>query len=121
MPEQRGREHHLERLSQSLREEIGALLEGELGDPRIGLATVSEVQLAPDRKSARVFVMAQGDERQVGETLAGLAAAKGYIRHELAERLRLRRVPDLVFQLDTSEQHAARIDQLLQRVKSPKR
>ena len=52
MPEQRGKQHHLERLSEALKEEIGAIIEGELGDPRVGLCNVTEVLLAPDGKCA---------------------------------------------------------------------
>jgi len=121
MPERRGREHHMQRLAEALHEEIGTILEGELADPRIGLATVSEVQLAPDGRSARVFVEVSGDAEQARETLAGLESAKGFIRHELMERLQLRHAPDLHFLLDASEQYGARIDQLLDRVKKRKR
>jgi ribosome-binding factor A len=117
MPEHRGREHHRERLADAMREEIGVILEGELADPRIGLATVSEVQLAPDGKSARVLVSVPGDEKQAREAMRGLESARGFIRHELAERLRLRHPPELSFHLDRSEQYGSRIDQLLERVK----
>jgi len=117
MPERRGREHHMQRLAEALRDEIGTILEGELADPRIGLATVSEVQLAPDGRSARVFVEVAGDEKQARATMAGIDSAKGFIRHELIERLQLRRAPDLHFLLDKSEQYGVRIDQLLERVK----
>ncbi len=121
MPEGRGREHHMQRLADAIRDEIGSILEGELGDPRIGLATVNEVQLAVDGRSARVFVTVPGDEKQARETMAGLDSAKGYIRHELAERLQLRHAPELHFLLDKSEQYGARIDELLDRVKKRKR
>lgn len=121
MPERRGREYHRERLADALREEIGAILEGELGDPRIGLATVSELHLAADGKSARVFVAVEGDEQEAEETLAGLLSAKTYIRHEVAERLRLRHAPELVFEIDRSGQYGTRIEQLLKRVKKAKR
>ncbi len=117
MPERRGREYHMQRLAEALRDEIGAILEGELADPRIGLATVSEVQLAPDGRSGRVFVAVAGDEKETRETMAGIESAKSFIRHELFERLQLRHVPDLHFLLDRSEQYGARIDQLLDRVK----
>jgi ribosome-binding factor A len=120
MPERRGREHHMQRLAEALRDEIGAILEGELADPRVGLATVSEVQLAPDGRSARVFI-AVADAKQARETMAGVESAKGFIRHELTERLQLRHMPDLHFQLDQSEQYGARIDELLDRVKKRKR
>lgn len=121
MAEHRGREHHLQRLADAIREEIGAILEGELADPRIGLATVSEVQLAPDGKTARVYVAVPGDDKQGGESLRGLESAKGFIRRELAERLRLRHPPELVFHLDRSEQYEARIEQLLERTRKGRR
>lgn len=121
MHEHRGREHHMQRLADALRDEIVALLEGELADPRIGLATVSEVQLAQDSRSARVFITVPGDEAQEKQTLQGLESAKGYIRREVAERLRLRHLPELVFQLDRSEQYGARIEQLLDRAKRSRR
>ncbi len=54
--ENRGQKYHRDRLGEALREEIGALVEGELGDPRIGLVSVSEVHLAEDGKTARVFM-----------------------------------------------------------------
>lgn len=117
MVENRGREHHMERLADAIREEIGAILEGELADPRIGLATASEVHLAPDGRAAQVFVTVVGDDRQVKETMRGLESAKGYIRHELADRLRLRHAPDIVFHIDRSEQYGTRIEQLLARMK----
>jgi ribosome-binding factor A len=116
MPEQRGRDYHFGRLGEALREEIATILEGELGDPRIGLATVTEVRLAPDGRSARIFVSVAGDDAEAGRTMQGLDAARGYIRRELAERLRLRRAPELHFVLDRSQQFEAKIDQILNRV-----
>jgi ribosome-binding factor A len=120
MPERRGREHHMQRLAEALRDEIGTILEGELADPRIGLVTVSEVRLAPDGHSARVFVAVSGNEKQSRETMAGIDSAKNFIRHELTERLQLRQAPELHFLIDQSEQYGARIDQLLDRVKKRK-
>jgi ribosome-binding factor A len=116
MPEHRGREHHYERLGEALREEIATILEGELGDPRIGLATVTEVRLAPDGRSARVFVSVEGDDAEAESTLKGLEAATGYIRRELTERLRLRKAPELHFVIDRSQQFEARVEQILKRV-----
>ena len=121
MLEKRGRQHHRERLGEALREEIETLLEGELGDPRIGLVNVSEVQLAPDSKSARILVVVQGNEEEADRTLEGLNAARGYIRHEVAERLHLRRAPELFFQIDKSQEYQARISELLNRTKKQKK
>lgn len=120
MPEQRGKQHHLERVSEALKEEIGIIIEGELADPRIGLCTVSEVLLAPDGKSARVFIHVDGEEMEGQKTLKALEAAKGFIRHELLERLGVRHVPELNFVLDRSEEIGARIDELLARTRKRK-
>jgi ribosome-binding factor A len=117
MPEQRGRQHHLERVGEALKEEIGAIIEGDLGDPRIALCTVTEIALSPDGKSARVFLQVQGNERESRETLKAVNAAKGYIRHELLDRLGVRHVPELNFILDRSEEYGARIDEILGRIK----
>ncbi|HLJ29194.1 MAG TPA: 30S ribosome-binding factor RbfA [Candidatus Angelobacter sp.] len=117
MPEQRGRQHHLERVSEALKEDIGTIIEGELGDPRIALCTVSEVLLSPDGKSARVFIHVVGDEQEARQTLKVIEAAKGYIRHELLELMGVRHVPDLIFVLDRSQEIGARIDELLGRTR----
>ena len=115
--ERRGQKYHRERLEEALREEIETLLEGELSDPRIGLVNVSEVILAPDSRSARVLVVVQGDDGEAEQTMEGLRAACGYVRRELAERLHLRRPPELLFILDRSQQYEDRIDELLSRTK----
>ncbi len=116
----RNAQHHRERLNDAIRDEISTILEGELGDPRIGLATVSEVSLAPDGRSAHVLVAVDGGDDEAERTLEGLAAAKGFIRHEIAERLHLRHAPELIFRLDRSQQYGARIDELLDRLNKRK-
>ena len=115
--ERRGQKYHRERLGEALREEIETILEGELSDPRIGLVNVSEVHLAPDSRSARVLVVVAGDDAQAERTIEGLRAAGGYVRRELAERLHLRRPPELLFSLDRSQHYETRIDELLNRTK----
>ena len=110
-------QHRRERMADAVREEIGALIEGELGDPRIGLATVSEVVLAADGKSARIFVEVDGTEAEANDTLQGLNAARGFIRHQLVERLGLRHAPEIFFHLDNSTERQDRIEQLLRRVR----
>src|SRR5436190_2715338 len=113
--ERRGQKYHRERLGEALREELETIIEGELADPRIGLVNVSGVQLAEDARSARAFVVVDGDDDEARRTLEGLVAAVGFIRHEIGERLHLRRTPELFFQLDRSRQYQARIDELLKR------
>jgi ribosome-binding factor A len=115
--ERRNAQHHYERLGETLREEISAMIEGELSDPRIGLATVTEVKMSADGKSAHILVHVSGSEKDAEQTLAGLNAARSYIRHELLDRLKIRHAPDLFFHLDRSQQYETRIDELLRRVK----
>ena len=118
--ERRAQSYHRGRLAEALREEIDTILEGELGDPRIGLVNVSSVILAEDSRSARVFVHVEGDDEEADRAIEGLVAAGGYIRREVGLRLRLRRPPELIFQLDRSHQYGARIDELLNRTKKKK-
>jgi ribosome-binding factor A len=121
MVEPRAPKHQRERRVEALREEIDVILEGELGDPRIGLAAVTEIVLAPGGKTARVFVRVEGDDDEAEETLAGLNAAKGFIRRQLAERMGLHHAPELIFVIDRSEQYASRIDELLGRVRKKRK
>ncbi|HYU46159.1 MAG TPA: 30S ribosome-binding factor RbfA [Terriglobales bacterium] len=115
--ERRGQKYHRDRLSEALREEIETILEGELGDPRIGMASVSEVKMADDARSAHVLIAVAGDDDEADRTLEALDGAKNFVRHELAERLRLRRPPELFFQIDRSHQLESRVEELLDRAK----
>jgi ribosome-binding factor A len=119
--EKRGAKYHRERLGEALREEIETIVEGELGDPRIGLVSVTSVVLAEDSRSAQVFVSLDGDDQEAARSLEGLTAAVGYIRREVAENLHLRRPPELYFHLDRSDKYGARIDELLGRTRKKRR
>jgi len=96
------------------------MLEGELSDPRIAPCYVSEVVLAPGGKSARIFIQVHGSEQEESDTLAGLMAARGFIKHTLLERMGVRHVPELSFQIDRSAKIESRMDELLGRVKKRK-
>jgi ribosome-binding factor A len=113
--------YHRERMGEAIREEISTLVEGELADPRIGLVSVTEVQMAPDGRSARVCVSVEGDEAEAKRSLQGLDSARNYIRRELTDRLHLRQAPELYFTLDRGPQYAARVSELLDRVKKKER
>jgi ribosome-binding factor A len=121
MPEHRARKHHQDRVAETLREEIGAMIEGELSDPRIDFCYVTEVVLNPGGRSARVYVAVDSAVKDIDKaeqnTVAGLEAAKGYIRFELKERMGVRHVPDLSFLADRSGRFQARIEELMARSK----
>jgi ribosome-binding factor A len=115
--EKRALKYHRGRVGEALREEIETLVEGELADPRIGLVSVTSVHIADDGRSAQVWVNVEGDDAEADRSLEGLEAAREYIRHELVERLRLRRAPELYFRLDHAEREQARVEELLARAK----
>ena len=94
------------------------MLAGELKDPRVaGMVTVTEVRVSPDMKQARIFVSVLGSQAEQKSTMQGLEAAAGFVRHELAERLRLRRAPEMLFLLDHSQEYGQRIEELLRNTK----
>ncbi len=108
----------LERVNQLIKEEIGTLLQRELKDPRLGFVTVTEVDVTPDLKHAKVYVSVLGPEGQWASSLAALERARGFIWSWLRRHLDLRVTPDLVFRPDRSMEHAAHIQALLTDLKS---
>jgi ribosome-binding factor A len=112
-----GQGHRVERIAEEIRNEVSLMLAGELKDPRLAAPLiVSEVRIGPDLRTARVFVRLLGDDSDRKEALAGLKAAAGYVRHELIERLQLRRALEVLFIPDDSEEYGQHIDELLRRV-----
>ena len=114
--------HRHERVGEEIAHEINVMLAGELKDPRLEVSViVSEVRVQPDMKHARVFVsVPHTSSKEQTEVIKALEHASGFIRRELVERLQLRRVPDLHFTLDLSQEHVERIEQLLKEVKKEK-
>ena len=87
--EKRGAKYHRERLGEAPREEIETIVEGELGDPRIGLVAVTSVVLAEDSRSAQVYVKPEGEDAEAARSLQGLTAAVGFIPRAGAVNLQL--------------------------------
>lgn len=113
--------HRHERVGEEIAHEINAMLAGELKDPRLEVSViVSEVRVQPDMKHARVFISVRGTEKEQTDAIKALDHASGFIRSELIERLQLRRLPDLHFTLDHSQEYSERIEQLLKQMKKDK-
>jgi ribosome-binding factor A len=109
--------HRPERVAEEIRTEVALMLAGELKDPRLAApVSVTEVRVASNMRTVRVFVQLEGPKEERATTLAGLKAAAGFVRHELVERLRLRRAPDILFIPDTSEEYGRHINELLRQV-----
>ena len=105
------------RVGEELRHALARVLErGDLRDPALQNAavTVTEVRVSPDLKNATAYVMPLGG-RHAEEILTALRRSSGYLRGVLAREVELRYAPSLAFALDTSFDHASRIDALLHR------
>ncbi len=104
----------MERVADLLRAELSQLVMREVHDPRVKLATVNSVSVSPDLGRAVVKISALGSEAERLATIEGLRHAKGFLRTELAHRLRLRITPELVFELDRGAEHSQQISDLLE-------
>ena len=106
--------HRPDRVGEQIREELSALLaRGGVHDPGIGFITLTRVQVSADLQMARVFYTSLGDEKARRETQRALERATPFLRHHIADSIRLRRVPELSFRYDASIAHQDRIEQIL--------
>lgn len=108
--------HRPDRVGDQIRKEITELLGREVHDPGIGFVTVTRVQVTADLQLARVFYTTLGTEAQRRDTVRGLTRATPFLRHQVGERLRLRRVPMLQFVFDKSVEAQDRVEQLLREI-----
>jgi ribosome-binding factor A len=102
-----------ERLAETLKEEISEVVGYELDDPELQNATVTDVEVSPDMRDAKVFVLVTGDDAEIRRTLKNLQNAAGYVRQQVAMNLDLRFAPHIHFARDTAEENAARVGRLL--------
>jgi ribosome-binding factor A len=109
-----------ERVGALLQSAIAELLLRDVKDPRIGMVTVTGVDLSPDLKHARVYVAPLGDPAAGARALAGLRSARPYLQSRVGRRLGLRFTPELRFELDTSFDRADRVERLLREVAPPR-
>jgi ribosome-binding factor A len=104
-----------ERIADLIRQELARLLREEVRDPRIGFVTITEVDLSPDLKHARVYLTTMGDDAET--TLKGLRKAAPFLRRALASGCNLRFTPQLRFLFDESVDTGFRVERLLQEMK----
>ncbi|MEZ5418404.1 MAG: 30S ribosome-binding factor RbfA [Vicinamibacterales bacterium] len=105
--------HRVERVAEQVREEVSQILATEVADPGVGLVTVTRVKVTPDLSLARVYWTLLGDAAERKKTAKALQRASSFVRHLLAERLTLRRAPEVVFQFDEGLAAHARVEQIL--------
>ncbi len=102
-----------DRLASVLVREISNIVTQDMRDPRLGFITITNVVVSPDLKKAMVYFSSLGDKSKSFEILS---KAKGYIRSSLAQRVRLKCIPDLIFKIDDSYEYGRRIDGLFEKI-----
>ena len=113
----KGSSRRPEQVGETVRQVVTDALLREIRDPRVGLVTVTHVQVSGDLSVARVAVTVPGEEAERQRALEGLQSAAGFLRSRLAKALSTRTIPELRFELDRGIEHAARINQLLAEVR----
>jgi ribosome-binding factor A len=109
-------DHRVERITEAIREELAEIIGYEMSDPRVSAATVTDVQISPDKRHAMVRVAIDpGADKQL--TLAALDHARNFLRRQLSARLDLFRIPDIHFEADVASEIGPRMDHLLKRVR----
>ena len=103
-----------ERVQSLIRHELGQILQQEIKDPRIaGLVSITNVDVSPDLRRARVFISVYGSSDVEEHAMQALGSAKNFLRHELGQRLDLRYAPELDLHLDHSMAYADQINRIL--------
>lgn len=102
-----------ERVADLIRDEVSLIIQHEMNDPRLGMVSITHVEMSPDLRYARLFVSIYGTDEEQRSSLVALNNASGFIRRTLAPRLRMRTIPEISFQLDRSMAHAESIARIL--------
>ena len=112
--------HRQEKLGELITAEVSDLLRTRVKDPRVGFVSITHVEVSGDYRHAKIFVSVMSNEEEQASTMKALKHATGFLRHELASRLTLRYMPEIVFKLDTSIEQGARILDLIREVAGEK-
>jgi ribosome-binding factor A len=105
------------RVDHLLQEEISAVIQREVHDPRVGFVTITSVETTPDLRHATVYASVIGDDAQRKATMEALGRAMPFVRHHLG-KLHLKRIPQLHLREDDSAQRGTRVMQLLDQVEA---
>jgi len=101
------------RVGEQIQRELAALIRDEIKDPRLGMVSVSAVQVSRDLSHAKVHVSVLGNEKQSSESVTVLNHASGFLRHKLGKLMHIRVIPELRFYLDRSLEEGARLGALI--------
>ena len=102
------------RIAEQIQRELSEIIRVELKDPRVGMITLTDVEMTQDNAHARVFFTVLGQQARIDEAAAGLQHAAGYLRSQLAQRIKIRVLPQLHFEYDASVERGIRLSQLIE-------
>src|SRR5699024_7773951 len=106
------------RISEEVKRIVSELLNNGIKDPRVNtMTTVTEVEVTNDLSFANIYVSVLGDSEDKDNSIAGLESDKGFIRSEIGKKVNLRHIPEPVFHLDESIEHAMNISKLIDEIK----
>ncbi|HHY15233.1 MAG TPA: 30S ribosome-binding factor RbfA [Firmicutes bacterium] len=106
------------RVGEEIKREVSSIVATEVKDPRLGMLSITDVDVSRDLSFAKIYFSMLGSEQERERTLEGLNRAKGFIRTELAKRIRVRHTPEISFHFDPSLEHGAKMNALLKSLQS---
>ena len=101
------------KIADAIQRELSALIRLEMRDPRVTMVTLTDVEVARDNAHAKVFFTSLGTEAQIAACQQGLQSAAGFLRSLLANRLTIRTVPQLHFEIDVLIERGVRLSKLI--------
>jgi ribosome-binding factor A len=106
-----------DKVSHAIKKEVSLIIHDELKDPRLGFVTITDVEMTPDLREARIYFSVLGKEEEHKNTKEALDSALGFIRRLIGQRIKLRFVPEISFREDRSSEYGARIEEILNQIK----
>lgn len=106
-----------DKVREAIKKEASLIIHNELKDPRLGFVTISDVELTPDLRYAKIFFSVLGKDEDYKKTKAALDSALGFIRRLIAQRVNLRFAPEIIFKEDRSGEYGMKIEKVLEEIK----
>ncbi len=107
----------VDKITHEIKKEISTIIHSELNDPRLGLVTITAVEMSPDLRVAKVSFSVLGKEEEYKKTKEALDSSRGFIRRLIAQRIRLRFAPEFIFKADKSIEYSVRVEKILNDMK----
>lgn len=109
------------RMAEAIKRLVSEVMQRGLNDPRVKFVTITNVEVTPDLRLAKIFYSVLGDQKEKKGVAAGLKSAKSYIKRHVGDNIKVRHVPDIVFKADSSSEYRSRIDSILDKISKEKK